>query len=429
MLAHCAPKGEGAGALLRLALRQKEGQHWLLSCQFVFDVARSKPSALEQYVYPQVGLYQCWLPRARALRVVDEFMTNSAPTVPGIGPVQSPLLSQPQFWKHWSHQDSGYRAFGWPVGLLECSGGLPQDDQELLRSSQRLVGSSLPLYPSVTSAILSFVHGFHGSHDTARVLPVFRAYAVDRRARIAGLNLKGNTMTVQVERRRGVVSDLAIFPSTPVGTSPHRVGVSRGQAVVTLGTSAIRYLLLGLMTAGAELLDEREINFDWGAIPKDMAVVPETRELLVRQWIEGGESARIEFKQELNHRSDGSKDNFLESVVAFANSDGGTIILGVGDHGEMVGFKRPDFEDTLHGLLRDKCDPVPSVDVEQVALNGKPLTLVHVASLPAGACALDRTKHYIRAGATDRLARTEEMASLLNRQSALVPGIWSGTGA
>ena len=63
------------------------------------------------------------------------------------------------------------------------------------------------------------------------------------------------------------------------------------------------------------------------------------------------ESERVEFKSELN-------EQIYKEVIAFANTDGGTIFLGVDDEGKAIGL--PDLDDTYTRLtngIRDAIHP------------------------------------------------------------------------
>ena len=44
------------------------------------------------------------------------------------------------------------------------------------------------------------------------------------------------------------------------------------------------------------------------------------------------ETERIEFKERLT-------DDIYKEIIAFANTDGGTIYVGINDHGEPVGLE------------------------------------------------------------------------------------------
>ncbi len=59
---------------------------------------------------------------------------------------------------------------------------------------------------------------------------------------------------------------------------------------------------------------------------------------LVRQ----GENEQIEFKKKINH-----PDKVIRELVAFANTNGGTLLVGVDDNGDISGLKHAEEDDYL----------------------------------------------------------------------------------
>jgi predicted HTH transcriptional regulator len=59
---------------------------------------------------------------------------------------------------------------------------------------------------------------------------------------------------------------------------------------------------------------------------------------LVRQ----GENEHVEFKKKINH-----PDKVIRELVAFANTNGGTLLVGVDDNGEISGLKHAEEDDYL----------------------------------------------------------------------------------
>lgn len=57
----------------------------------------------------------------------------------------------------------------------------------------------------------------------------------------------------------------------------------------------------------------------------------------IRQLIRSGEGERIEFKAKANH-----PDKIARSLVSFANSSGGVLLLGVHDDGSIKGIRFPE---------------------------------------------------------------------------------------
>lgn len=59
----------------------------------------------------------------------------------------------------------------------------------------------------------------------------------------------------------------------------------------------------------------------------------------LKQLVRRGEGQYLEFKKKADH-----PDKIVREMVAFANSGGGELLLGVDDHGEISGLKFPDEE-------------------------------------------------------------------------------------
>src|SRR5437016_4426599 len=71
-------------------------------------------------------------------------------------------------------------------------------------------------------------------------------------------------------------------------------------------------------------------------LPRRMSRTPKRRGMTVeelRRLLEAGEGQRLEYKQEAIKPSD-----LAETLIAFANSTGGTVLIGVDDEGRPVGI-------------------------------------------------------------------------------------------
>ncbi|MEQ6167269.1 MULTISPECIES: ATP-binding protein [unclassified Ekhidna] len=80
--------------------------------------------------------------------------------------------------------------------------------------------------------------------------------------------------------------------------------------------------------------------------------------------IRGGEGQFVEFKKKANH-----PEKIIREVVAFANSTGGHLFIGVDDNGALAGLKYPeDDEYVLTKAINELCRPAIlfSVEVLQV---------------------------------------------------------------
>lgn len=116
---------------------------------------------------------------------------------------------------------------------------------------------------------------------------------------------------------------------------------------------------------------------------------------LIQQWIKEGEGPFIDFKQSIT-----SLPKIARSIVAFANSRGGTIVVGVEDKGHIVGVDIDEQEYVLEKAAQQFCSPPIDLAFEAYEYGHKMLLLVDVAeSTDKPHLAIDkkgREKVYVR---------------------------------
>lgn len=79
----------------------------------------------------------------------------------------------------------------------------------------------------------------------------------------------------------------------------------------------------------------------------------------IKRLVFGGENEQVEFKRKINH-----PEKVIREVVAFANTGGGHLFVGVDDDGTITGCKYPDEEDfILQKAIKELCRPAISYDL------------------------------------------------------------------
>jgi len=125
------------------------------------------------------------------------------------------------------------------------------------------------------------------------------------------------------------------------------------------------------------------------------------------------EGKTLEFKRDLS-----SPSGVLKTIVAFANTSGGTLLLGVDDEGTSVrGIRNPlDLEERLANLVSDGIAPRLVPDVEVVQWRNSHVLAVEVHPSPLRPHHLTREGVdrgvYVRVGSTNRRADAELIAEL-----------------
>lgn len=134
----------------------------------------------------------------------------------------------------------------------------------------------------------------------------------------------------------------------------------------------------------------------------------------ILQQIASGESKTLEYKKELP-----SNESIARTVVAFANTSGGKLIIGVDNKRKIVGIKSDnvfDLHDKIASIIFDKCYPNIIPEIYTLNIDGKILLVIEVhrgSLLPYYIKKDGKNKGtYIRLGATNRKAGFDNIIEL-----------------
>ena len=130
--------------------------------------------------------------------------------------------------------------------------------------------------------------------------------------------------------------------------------------------------------------------------------------------IQQGESKTLELKSQLPQH-----DQIAKTIVAFANTSGGKLVLGVDDKRQVTGVSETDIfalQDQIASLVFDRCYPTILPEIYTVNLLGKLVLVVEVFRgnlLPYYLKAEGKNNGtYLRIGATNRKADFEHIVEL-----------------
>lgn len=94
----------------------------------------------------------------------------------------------------------------------------------------------------------------------------------------------------------------------------------------------------------------------------------------IERLLRSPEGKTLEFKRDLS-----SPRNLLKTLVAFANTAGGILVLGLGDDRQILGITQPlDEEERLCSLIADSIAPRLVPNIELVTVEDKTLLLMEV---------------------------------------------------
>jgi len=124
--------------------------------------------------------------------------------------------------------------------------------------------------------------------------------------------------------------------------------------------------------------------------------------------IEKGEDSFTEFKEEKIH-----PDDLSAEIVAFANTEGGVILLGVSDKKEIKGVSTPDKTmQRVENICYNNCEPAITANIEKIKYEDKMVLCVHIYKGPERPYRTNRGVYYIRTSSGKRQATREELLRL-----------------
>lgn len=93
----------------------------------------------------------------------------------------------------------------------------------------------------------------------------------------------------------------------------------------------------------------------------------------IRSLIESGESQTLDFKFEI---SDSKK--IAKTFVAFANTDGGTLLIGVKDNGSIAGVRSEEEYYMIEAAAKMYCKPEVSFQTRRWNIDGKTILELNI---------------------------------------------------
>lgn len=131
----------------------------------------------------------------------------------------------------------------------------------------------------------------------------------------------------------------------------------------------------------------------------------------IKQLLTTSEGKTLEFKRDTS-----ALKQIMKTIVAFANTAGGVIVIGREDDGNIAGVENPlQVEEQLSSAIADSIAPMIMPDIEIVSVAGKALLCICVAHWP-GPFYLksegDERGVYIRLGSSTRQAGPEFIAEM-----------------
>src|SRR3989475_6813229 len=323
---------------------------------------RADPVPEQQtYNYPNCTLAIRTISLDDLLEAVEDLVTRGRLEIEGVTELDAAgTFSGLNYYEYVPSRDEIFK-LDWPANVFTFDprnkGGLPREP---------FAASDAPLYPGPWEVVrlwtgldLSRNNIFQGC--ILFILPNFSARIEHLRLSTEGLELK---VSVREIDRKDVVGKLFCekFGEQVVQKNMEFDGDS---ITVPIGFIPDYWQVYLLSKADGTILDFRKVHASWPSLPSEVVVdmgPADIHEILIR-----GENDQIEFKAEVSSK----QDEFLETIVAFANTRGGTVFVGVNDNGKAVGIYDQKFDELVQNLVRGRCEPSPNISVDRKDFEGK----------------------------------------------------------
>jgi len=135
----------------------------------------------------------------------------------------------------------------------------------------------------------------------------------------------------------------------------------------------------------------------------------------IEEVIARGENVQVEFKAKL---SDNNRE-VVETLVSFSNTEGGIILFGVDDNGEIIGEYK-DIEGRIMDMVSNSIEPAIIPTAKQQYIKDKPIFIVHVEEGDNKPYNYRNRGVFIRKGSTDRIASRYELDAFYQEKNSSV---------
>jgi hypothetical protein len=311
------------------------------------------------------------------------------------------------------HRDAeGELASGWPCWVFTSSVDSQSDRQRLFLAPEPTVNKGLEPFCSPGDAVRNWVFNSSRSMNSINDIPNqerFLTVVPDTRASFQSGKWEPGRLTLQVSLN---------IPTGDLELQVIHVGAFERSAIhpVVEGPMTIdvpedaQQLILHLVHQNGDLICHKQLHpgyRSFGYSEQDLGEEDFAGDL------SNGENEIREFKPFIAPKNE-KEAELVRSVVAFANTAGGRLFIGVNDEGTPLGlpavqrlFRQQSAPiqaqlGCIRKLIADNVKPVPNIVYRVVEIRGNPIIVAEVSKL-SRICSTQQNLIYIRKGATNRL--------------------------
>ena len=390
-------------ALVALALEKRDDDKLLVCYGLVTFLSKAEKLTKElHYKYEKLILVRKRMSVKEAIQLLIDMYENHKIDIPSVLsiPFQGTLH---EFDFHESRYGRGYATSRWARTF--ASGSIGQNAAGSL-TQEALVSLKHPLFPNGIEALREEFE-LDLLEDAYTLSSRIDIVIPDYRARITELVVEGTKVTLEVELGASQSDDLkAKFYSRGrhITKVSENMNLAGNRVSFEMDEEPLLIEVHILSAKDGSTIDRTGYNYRYPYTKK--GVIMKDEEVRLLDIISRGENQTVEFKAQIEK---GNQSEFIETVVAFANTIGGMILIGVDDTGKLSGFTESIDADRILKWISDWCDPPIGVELRFATLQEKTIAVVDVPEGENKPYVLKDKGPYVRKGATDRSAKRTEM--------------------
>lgn len=415
----------GCQSLRRRAVIYKSDNKWVLQACIVegISINRGEVSKETSRAYSKAVLFEDWL----SLGKLQEFIEAISLGEFSLGGYFLETMHSHRHWtkerKPLSNNYMPYAGYVWTSKFHDNVNGL---HEELLAPQQ-------PYYPDLHEAVKDWLPFpiYHASSDSRKgevilLLPETRAYLEDAIPH-------GNSIDLRIAGTEADSLSLEVKGAwwNEEGIHHFSESVSDGRAFLNIPENAKRLDYVLVDNDGAVYDFQQEDGYrHTGLGRKRRTDKDRTIANIVREACLNGEGPKIEFKPFIDLEND-KLSEIIRTVVAFANTQGGRIFLGINDGCELEGINEKlkkwaqaeadeavciRYLGEIRGRIRDELRSHVQIDFDQAAVDGRWIAVIEVTEADEKPVTTRREEKYlyIRRGASNTKASPEEWKTIIN---------------
>ena len=412
----------------------RNGEKWFLK-RLRATVFHSEPSTPEQIRYSSYLFLRGKMSSVDFLRLISDLTSRSSPSQEELAKLTDEEKLKKFTFQGWeivcefanvylrghSPGNSQWGLGDYTLPSWNFDGNFNPDMQD---SQEPLIAEEAHYFPRPIDGQAWYLYGkaLQGSNDSPSIIEIS---IEDDRAFLSGVDIEEETSLIRCRCGGQLLSQCTIH----LYTNFPQIERKQAENEITFQLQGQPTTISLALTYGDIWLDKREINLLYRqfGIPRDVniivrddsAITPTLQEEVTNMIATQGENMTLEFKSRLDEGGGIDKNRFLQSVVAFANTSGGTILLGVANDGQVLGLDSNDTKDTVVRKIDSNISPVPYFEVIPQEQEGRPILVIRVREGTMKPYALmvnkNKPQFYVRMDGSNKLAKPEDMRQMFNQ--------------